>query len=423
MKNRAFVPAEVLLPQGCDFTKWSVVACDQYTSEPGYWEEVRRFTAGAPTTLDLILPEAYLSADDVGGRIEEIRAAMREVLEKSILRSAGRGYVYLERRLRSGKIRRGLVGAVDLEQYDYRKGSESPVRATEGTVLERIPPRVRVRRGAPLELPHIMVLIDDPGRTVIEPLGEKKAAFRGLYDFDLMEQSGHVSGWMVEDEAAETAGRALDALGDPAAFAEKYGVRGRSVLTYAIGDGNHSLATAKECFERLKKTMPEEQWRNHPARWALVELVNLHDEALEFEPIHRVLFGADADRLTAELKKFYRVTETAGKGQSFTVVSGGNERRLTVENPSSNLAVGTLQNFLDDYTARFGGKIDYIHGGEVVRKLSAEPGNVGFLLPAMEKSELFRTVILDGALPRKTFSMGHAWDKRFYLECRRIDRF
>ncbi|MDR3644228.1 MAG: DUF1015 domain-containing protein [Clostridia bacterium] len=420
MSNRTLIPAEILLPSGCDLPKWSVVACDQYTSEPEYWRQTEEFVGGSPSTLRLTLPEAYLESPDAGKRIDQIGCTMQKYLDDGILGSAGRGFVYLERTLRSGAIRRGLIGAVDLEQYDFRSGSQSPIRATEGTVLERIPPRVRVRRGAALEVPHIMLLIDDAGQTVIEPLVAAKKRFRPLYDFELMQQSGRAAGYMVDKAGESAALSALDALADQKSFEAKYGVSDKGVLLFAAGDGNHSLATAKECFEQIKATLPEEQWKNHPARYALVEVVNLHDAALDFEPIHRVVFGADEGRLLAALEKFCGACLEPCGPQTFACVTRQTERQIWVKSPSSNLAVGTLQAFLDRYTAENGGRVDYIHGEEVVRSLCADNGNIGFLLPPMPKNELFRTVILDGALPRKTFSMGHACDKRFYLECRKI---
>lgn len=417
-----FSPAEALLPQGVDLTAWSVVACDQFTSEPDYWRQVEETVGEKPSTLRLTLPEIYLSGGEADARAADIRAAMRAYLENGVLGSIGRRYVYVERTLRSGMVRPGLVGMVDLERYDYRRGSRSLVRATEGTVLERIPPRVKIREGAPLELPHILLLMDDPADAVFSLLRAGRGAFEPLYDFGLMQRSGRLKGSAVDAATAARVDAALGALGTPEAMAEKYGVTDRGVLLFAVGDGNHSLATAKECFERLKKTLPENEWKTHPARWAMVELQNLHDPSLQFEPIHRVLFGTVFEDVLAALGRFCGASETPGGGQSFEVLAGGKRRRVWVQKPCSNLAVGTLQAFLDQFTVESGGRVDYIHGGEVVEKLAAQPGNVGFLLPAMGKGELFRTVLLDGALPRKTFSMGHAWDKRFYLESRRITR-
>lgn len=420
MENPIFSPADILLPDEAALPKWSVVACDQYTSEPAYWEETDRIVGGAPSALRVMLPEIDLDRPDVADRIASVNATMQRYLAQGVFRKAADSMIYVERTLANGSTRRGLVGAVDLEAYDYRKGSQSPVRATEGTVLSRIPPRVRVREHAALEMPHIMLLIDDPEKTVIEPLTGEKPRFSPLYDFDLMQGGGHISGWRADGAAVKRVGEALGALAEPAAFNRKYGVSGKGVLLFAVGDGNHSLATAKECFERIKEQLPEAEWRRHPARRALVEVVNLRDASLVFEPIHRVVFGVNPQELLAALGRYYQVELGEGPGQSFGFVAKHARGRLRVMNPKSNLAVGTLQAFLDDYLAENGGRVDYIHGGEVVESLGRQDANIGFLLPPMPKSELFRTVILDGALPRKTFSMGHACDKRYYLECRRL---
>lgn len=419
-KKIGFLPADILLPQGCDMTKWSVVACDQYTSEPEYWENVRQFVGSSPSTLHLMLPEAELNKDDVKQRIDAINKNMDRYLDEGVFREIKDSFVLVERTLNGGEVRTGLVGAVDLENYDYNKGASSLIRATEGTVLERIPPRVRVREGASLELPHVMLLIDDPEHTVIEPLAAKKRNFETLYDFDLMCDSGHIKGYRVSGSALDGIVDALERLSSPEVFNKKYGVENRPVLLYAVGDGNHSLATAKACWERVKKTLPKGQ-TEHPARYALVELVNIHDASLKFEPIHRVVFNVDPKKLIDAFLRFYPSAKLGeGEGQRIEYVSAAGRGVLTVEKPDSGLAVGTLQNFLDDYLKKNGGSVDYIHGKDVVETLGKKPGNIGFLLPSMGKSELFKTVITDGVLPRKTFSMGRACDKRFYLECRKI---
>lgn len=419
-KKIGFLPADILLPQGCDMTKWSVVACDQYTSEPEYWENVRQFVGSSPSTLHLMLPEAELNKDDVKQRIDAINKNMDRYLDEGVFWEIKDSFVLVERTLNGGEVRTGLVGAVDLENYDYNKGASSLIRATEGTVLERIPPRVRVREGASLELPHVMLLIDDPEHTVIEPLAAKKRNFETLYDFDLMCDSGHIKGYRVSGSALDGIVDALERLSSPEVFNKKYGVENRPVLLYAVGDGNHSLATAKACWERVKKTLPKGQ-TEHPARYALVELVNIHDASLKFEPIHRVVFNVDPKKLIDAFLRFYPSAKLGeGEGQRIEYVSAAGRGVLTVEKPDSGLAVGTLQNFLDDYLKKNGGSVDYIHGKDVVETLGKKPGNIGFLLPSMGKSELFKTVITDGVLPRKTFSMGRACDKRFYLECRKI---
>lgn len=420
MDKAVFCTADILLPKNVDMTKWSVVACDQYTSEPDYWHRVEEQVGEAPSTLHITLPEVYLEGEDLPGRIQTINQTMEKYLQEDLLQVLCDSFLYVERTLADKQVRKGLVGAVDLEQYDYARGSQSLIRATEGTVLERIPPRVRVRENAALELPHIMLLVDDQARTVIEPLGAQTGELKQVYDFALMENGGSIRGWQVPKDRAGGVQEALKTLADQEVFEEKYQVAGKGALLFAVGDGNHSLATAKACYENLKAVLSPEQAAVHPARYALVELVNIHDPALEFEPIHRVVFGADPDNMMKRLAEYFLLSETPCNGQKITVLRQGREQELWIKNPCSNLAVGSLQAFLDEYLRDNGGKVDYIHGEQVVRELSEQPSNVGFLLPNMEKSQLFPTVILDGALPRKTFSMGHAWDKRYYLESRRI---
>ncbi len=410
-----FCETEILIPQNVENEKWSVVACDQYTSEPEYWRAVEDYVKDAPSTLKITFPEIYLSEPE--GRIEKINRTMEKYIKENIFRPLPDSMIYVERSVGHGRVRRGIVGAIDLEDYDFKKGSSSLIRATEGTVLERIPPRVKIRENAPMELPHIMLLIDDPEKTVIEPIAEHPGKL--LYDFDLMQNSGHLTGYQLEREQQERVQNAIAALADPARFEKKY--PGKPVLLFAVGDGNHSLATAKTCWESVKRTLTPEEQKSHPARFALAELVNLHDSSLEFEPIHRVVFGVDPEKLLKALKAYYPDTSAADNGgQHITCRYQKKAEELYIRNGKSSLPVGTLQVFLDEYLQKNGGRVDYVHGADVVERLSDEPGNVGFFLPAMQKSDLFKTVILDGALPRKTFSMGEAWEKRFYYEAKMI---
>ena len=316
------------------------------------------------------------------------------------------------------KIREGLIGVVDLEDYSYEKGSQTLIRATEKTVLERIPPRVKVRENALLELPHIMILIDDNKKEIIEDLKNKVTEDDKVYDFELMQNGGHIKGYKIPDDAANTVLKQLEALADKDAFEAKYDIKDKGVLLFAMGDGNHSLATAKACYEKLKEQLGEEA-KNHPARYALVELVNLHSDALEFEAIHRVLFDIDTEDLLKELNAYYTLNET-GNGQKVEIVTKDFDKTFYIENPKSNIPVGSIQIFLDDYLKDHKGKIDYIHGDDVTKELGSKENNMGILFDPMRKEDLFKTVILDGALPRKTFSMGHSQDKRFYLESRKI---
>ena len=416
-----FLPADILLPRDCAYSKWSVVACDQYTSQPEYWQRVEERVGSAPSTLRLILPESRLEGPDTQTDIMEINSTMSRYLREGRFQVHPDAVFYIERTLDGGKVRRGLVGRIDLEQYDYEPGSAAPIRATEGTVLSRIPPRVAVRKNAPIELPHVMLLADDPGRTVIEPLSGQTAEMRPLYDFDLMERGGHIRGWELTPAQWEQTACALAALADPDAFNSRYRTSGLPVMLFAVGDGNHSLATAKECYERQKKLTPREQWDSLPARYALCELVNLHDASLEFEPIHRVVFGVEPERVVEELlSALPGAYRGEGDGHVLRFSHAGGKGAVTVPRPEAQLEVGTLQPFLDAYVKEHGGSIDYIHGADVARDLAARPGNIAFLLPAMGKEQLFPTVIRDGVLPRKTFSMGEAHDKRFYLEARKI---
>ncbi len=423
-----FRPANILLPRDCDLSLWSVVACDQYTSQPEYWQRVEQRVGRAPSALRLILPESCLDGPNVETDIMEINNTMTRYLREGRFAEYPDSLFYVERTLDNGKVRRGLVGMVDLEQYDYEPGSSASIRATEGTVLSRIPPRVAVRKNAPIELPHVMLLTDDPEKTVIEPLSGQTGEMEAVYEFPLMERGGRLRGWRLTQEQKEQVGGALLALADPAAFNTRYHTQEQAVLLFAVGDGNHSLATAKECYERQKRFIPQEQWGDLPARYALCELVNLQDDALEFEPIHRVVFGVEPEELISALAVYYpgaRREEEKGAwaaaGHVLPYVYGAVWGRVIVPAPKAQLPVGTLQTFLDEYLAcRPEARIDYIHGDEIAAHLAQRQRSIAFLLPPMGKEELFPTVIHDGVLPRKTFSMGEAQDKRFYLEARKI---
>lgn len=415
-----FKAADILIPQNVDFTKWSVVACDQYTSEPEYWEDVKNIVGGNPSTLNIIYPEVYLEEENSENRIKNINETMQRYLDDGLFLETLDSIIYTERTQSDGRTRKGIIGMLDLDEYDFSKGSQSMIRATEGTIIERIPPRQRVRRGAPLELPHIIMLIDDRTKSIIEPLAEKTERFERLYDFDLMKNGGHLKGYLVDEVVKQEILGEIEKLGDKAAFEEKYDVKDKGVLMFAAGDGNHSLATAKSCWEEIKKTLSDKEKENHPARFALVEVMNIHDDALEFEPIQRVIFDVDGEKLLEAFKAYYETSEADNGGQRVDYVVNGREGSVYIKNPSSNLPVGSLQNFLDKYLDENGGRIDYIHGNDVVRSLAKEPNTIGFMVDAMEKNDLFLTVIKDGSLPRKTFSMGEAQDKRFYLECKKI---
>lgn len=416
-----FGPADILLPQNCDLTKWSVVACDQYTSQQDYWERVAQTVGDAPSTLKLILPESQLEDGHFEEHIADINRTMDEYLDQGLFRTLPNALIYVERWLDNKKLRRGLMGVVDLECYDYNAGSSSLIRATEGTVITRLPPRVAVRRNASLELPHIMVLVDDPDKQLIEHLTYETDRMEEVYDFDLMERGGHITGYLLPEDLQADVCEILNTLARPHDFARKYDAKGKPVLLFAIGDGNHSLAAAKAAYEEKKQNTPQEQWADLPSRYALVELVNLHDESLEFEPIHRVCFDVDAGELMKDFLAVYPGAHYGeGDGHTITYVFDTEVGKITIPKPTAQLPVGTLQEFLDQWMQTHSGRIDYVHGDDVTWELGRKPGNIGFLLPAMGKDELFKTVIFDGALPRKTFSMGEAHDKRFYLEARKI---
>lgn len=433
----------ILLPKtDTDLFRWAVVACDQYTSEPEYWQKVNELVGDAPSTLHLIFPEVYLereTTEEKQVRISKINAAMCDYLDKGIFKEITNSMIYVERTTRHGKMRKGLICAVDLENYDYSKGSGSLIRATEGTILDRLPPRIRIRENACLELPHIMVLIDDPDARVIEPIAQQKHRMDRLYAFDLMMDSGHIEGFRVNDETLlQNIYEGLMHLKSPDVFSKKYDVDPTiSPLLFAVGDGNHSLATAKACWEQLKPTLTEAEREDHPARFALVELVNVHDSGLLFEPIHRILFGVDSTVLLSAFVQYYsdmgvkcgyqyvnefkQIPANSKTFHSIAFVHGDKAGYLWAETPCFNLDVATLQSFLDHYLKNNpDAEIDYVHGRDVVERLGRQENNMGFILSPMDKGELFRTVILDGALPRKTFSMGEAEDKRFYLECRSL---
>ena len=437
------IPSIMLPNKDVDMTLWSVVACDQYTSEPEYWNKVNKIVGNNPSTLHLTFPEVYLGDDNEAERIEKINSGMKKYINEGILVSNEPCMILVDRKTSHVQSRKGLILSVDLEKYDYTKGSQTLIRATENTVIDRLPPRIKIRENASLELPHVMLLIDDPQKTVIEPLAQKLDSFEKIYDFELMMNGGHIKGYKIDDtRTLDGIFKALKKLADPQAFKDKYSLTGdKGVLLFAVGDGNHSLASAKGHWENVKKNLSAFERENHPARFALVEVVNVHDDGIAFEPIHRVLFNVDSEALLMNMSEYFK--EYGGSfvkfdslesmknklseltkdrsHHNFGFVDASGFGVFTIRTPQHNLEVATLQCFLDDFIKNNGdSKIDYIHGEDVVTRLGSKAGNIGFYLPAMRKHDLFKTVILDGVLPRKTFSMGEAEEKRFYLECRRI---
>lgn len=407
--KRCFIPADILLP---DFkyingTKWATIACDQFTSQPEYWQAARELIRNEPSALDLILPEAYLDREE--SLLPEIAQHMDKYTAE-LLHEHKNSYVYVERKQSDGRVRHGLVGAVDLECYDWHKDAQTAVRATEETVPERIPPRVRIRREASIELPHIMLLIDDASKTVIERFASMTEELTPTYDFDLMLGGGSIKGWFVDGEAAEKVTADIEKLGEV------------SPLTIAVGDGNHSLATAKAVYEELKAELGDAAL-DHPARYALAELVNIHDSALDFEPIYRTVVGCDVSELLAEFEDYCGKLDGKAGEQEIRFVSKKVNKVVRVKHPEHQLCVGTVQRFLDGFIKSHpSASVDYIHGENNVLSLTEKDGVCGFIFDGMTKNDLFRAVACDGSLPRKTFSMGHAEDKRYYIEARKIVR-
>lgn len=418
--------ADIMMPKkGTDLSKWAVVACDQFTSEKDYWKDVDDIVNDAPSTLRLIFPECYLEDGDSDKRIEDINDKMKSYVDADLFDTYQQSF-FLIKRTCAGSSRWGLMAALDLDRYSWEKSSTSLIRATEGTILSRIPPRKKIRKDAPLEIPHIMVLISDEKRSVIEPLAAKTSELNQVYDVELMKNGGHLNAWLVNSdkdmESITSAFESLYAALDPS-----------NPLLFAMGDGNHSFATAKSCWEDIKQTLSEEEKKTHPARFCLVELENIFDPGLVFEPIHRVLFNVPEEVFLDELKKNAKDVrlETVGcrnciakriadqSVQSFGYCTSEKHVVATLVDPTANIAAGTLQKVIDSLIQK-GYSVDYIHGSDVTDKLGSEKGNIGLFLPAIDKATFFDTIIKDGALPRKTFSMGEANEKRYYMECRSI---
>ena len=401
------------MPRSVEMNRWAVIACDQFTSDATYWQRVRQVAGNSCSTIHLILPEADLGVVDEPAAISRINATMDEYLQNDVFVEYPKSYIYVERTLINGTVRPGLIGAVDLEAYDYNPGSISPIRATEKTVLERIPPRQRVRKDAGIEFPHVLMLCDDDCKHLIESVAVQKDTLKKVYDFDLMEGGGHITGWLVDGEIAAAFDASFERYIDsvPAKYADLNG----APVVLAVGDGNHSLATAKSCYEALKKEHPDMDLSSHPARFALVELENIHDDSQVFEPIHRILFDVDGKKLLKDMEEI-----CAPDGFDVEYVMGTERGILRLDRNRGELADAVLQEFLDDWMKKNPCEIDYIHGDDEVADLAQKENAIGFLLPSMEKHQLFRGVISGGVLPRKTFSMGHAREKRYYLEGRRI---
>ncbi len=419
--------ADILLPrEGIDLKKWATVACDQYTSEPEYWLDVEKIVADSPSTFRITFPEVYLEKEGKKERIRNIVKTMEDYIEEGVFTEYKDSFILVKRTC-DGKSRYGLMAALDLDQYDYSKDSRSLIRATEGTILERIPPRKEIRKDAPLELPHIMVLISDEKRSVIEPLKDKMDSLKRIYSTELMKDGGYLEGYLIDsDEDKEMIYQAFESL---------YSALDKNnPLLFAMGDGNHSLATAKSCWEDMKKGLSEEERKDSKARYALVEIENIYDEALLFEPIHRVFFNLSMDEFEKEVLKYAKGMTYHREKSIEDMVERINSRDglvfgLSVNNELYSLEVKGSRNFLsaslmqsviDSLKERNACQIDYIHGIDVTVRLSNEGNNIGIILPDVDKSSFFETVIKEGSFPRKTFSIGHANEKRYYMEARRI---
>ena len=398
---------EILLPKTeYDYSKWATIACDQFTSQPDYWESLKYFVGDNKSTLNLVFPEAYLETVDKEAEVKKINKNMEEYLASNMFDSYN-NFIYVERELEKGVVRKGIMIAVDLEAYDYSPNAKLPIRATERTVKERLPIRIEIRKDAPIEIPHICIFMDDREDKIMSSLKAKKKQMEKLYDFELSMNGGHITGYLVKDN--EALQKKIDALLNPELLLEKY--KTEEELLFVVGDGNHSLATAKECWNLIKPTLSEEEQKTHPARYALCELQNIHDEAIVFEPIHRFIGGANEDFIE------YLQRTVDGEG-SVKIVYEGIERTILVDSDPT-VAIADLQNAIDKYMEKHPGMyIDYIHGDDYLLDVAKEKDGIALFMPKIEKNTLFSYVTKHGVLPRKSFSMGHAESKRYYLECR-----
>lgn len=400
--SEVFLPADILLPINADFHRWSVIACDQFTSDGAYWQEVEKIVGDAPSTLRLMLPEYYLGRCDETAATEQIQQTMKRYLSEGVFESLEQSFIYLERRLPDGTIRRGVVGQIDLDAYDYAPDADTPIRATEGTVEERLPPRVRVRGEALLEMPHIMLFLDDAADAVMQCA--QTVAGDPVYDFELMAGGGHLLGRRISGADAQTLAQKTEE------------VAGEQTVQFAVGDGNHSLAAARKCWLEKKRHLTSEQIKSDPARFALVELVNIHDPAITFEPIHRVLFDTDAEHWFSEAEK--RLSDP--NGREITLLAGETRHRIRAKGDTIGVLIANVEQLCRDYLRTYGGSLDYIHGDGETVALSKQPNACGVLLPPIAKEELFPSIEASGPFPRKSFSIGLGPDKRYYLECRKI---
>ncbi len=426
----ALKSSDILVPKSTiDLKKWAIVACDQYTSEPEYWSRVAEYVGSAPSTLHLIYPEVYLDEEHPEHRIASIGSTMQTYLEADLFDIYENAFFLIQRITDSAPQGRwGLLATLDLEAYDFSVDSKSLIRATEETIIDRIPPRMKIRHNAALEIPHILVLVDDPNKHLLEPLVEKRDTFPSVYQTELMENGGSVQAWLIDRPEEHQA--IADAIG-----ALHSDLDTTNPLLYAMGDGNHSLATAKCSWEEIKQDLTAEEFACHPCRYALVEIENIHDPALEFEPIHRVLFGLDENTFQQEIAKVCSSFEkhpTADLKETAVAINGGSTAQrfgyidqygigyYTLNGPKASIAAASLQTVIDRLLEQGLCTVDYIHGSEVTARIGKSEGNIGLLMPEVSKNSFFKAVIADRSFPRKTFSMGAAHEKRFYVEARNI---
>lgn len=398
--SNLFRSADIMLPEACEYDKWAVIACDQHTSEPEYWQSVRNYIGDTPSTLDMFFPEADLS-DITTATLEKFSENMRRYIDQDFFHEFRDAYIYVERTLLNGEKRQGVVGVIDLEYYDYDPKPNTKVYATEATVLQRVPPRIALRKIADLEFSHTVMFCDDKNKTIIEPIRSKLDQLKIVYDFDLMTNGGHITGYLLSKDIALNFESAVKIYEENNA--------------YLVGDGNHSLVTAKLTYEALKELNPNADWENHPARYAMVELENIHSEAMVFEPIYRVAKTVEADSMIRALMKL-----DAPGGAEISWFFGKEKGIVHLEIKDHELPIEALQRFLDNWFESHDGSVDYIHGKDTVKKLAQQPDTVGFILPDMSKSILFPYILTGKVMPKKTFSIGHAEEKRYYLEGRKI---
>lgn len=415
IQRKIFTPADILLPKEADMSTWSTVACDQFTSDTKYWDAVAQATDGKLSTMHLIFPEAYLQIKNHAEETQRINKVMEDYLNDDVFYTLPNSYIYVERTLPSGIVRHGLVGAVDLSQYDYREASVTPVRATEHTVESRLPARVEIRKNALIEMPHIMLFIDDRDGIIMRSAAV--SAGDPVYDFDLMCNGGHICGRPISGTNADLLTAMLDELTDDALLEKKYGFS-QGAIIYAIGDGNHSLAAAKNCWEEIRASLSPEEQENHPARYALVELMNIHDEGVAFHPIHRAVFGVDSQLFEAAANA--ELFSDEGTAVTLVTPTGISERYVKAD--SIGMVIERVDQFCHVFAQNNGGEIDYIHGDAETIHYGTMPNNAAILLPTMKKEELFTSVMDTGVFCKKSFSIGEAHEKRYYLECRSIKK-